>query len=254
MSALAIVPTFQAALALVWRHEGGFVRHPEDPGGATKFGITRETLSRARGREATVEDVRDLPQAEAAGIYRRFYWDAIRADALPPGLAVALFDLAVHSGPGRAVMLLQTVLQVEADGRIGPVTLAAIRGADPRETIRLLTRERLRFLSRLSTWPVFGRGWRRRVLSVEREALRLAASSQPSEGGSDMIDTKTIFASRTVWANLIGLAALILGMFGFDTSTLDAGAFQAALAQFIAAASFIASTLFRILATKQLAS
>lgn len=69
-----------------------------------------------------------------------------------------------------------------------------------------------------------------------------------------MFDTKTIFASRTVWANLIGFAALLLGMFGYDTSTVDAGAFQEALVQLIAAASFIASTLFRILATKQLSS
>ncbi|HZH12451.1 MAG TPA: glycosyl hydrolase 108 family protein [Microvirga sp.] len=250
---MANVPSFEAALALVLRHEGGFVHHPEDPGGATNFGITRETLSRARGHAASIEDVRRLSQAEAAEIYRRFYWEAVRADELPPGLAFALFDLAVHSGPDRAVMLLQKVLRIEVDGCIGPATLAAIRNTAQPEAIRLLTRERLGFLSRLPTWPVFGRGWRRRVLAVEREALRLAASSHPSEGVSDMMDTKTIFASRTVWANLIGLAALILGMFGFDTSTLDPGAFQEALAQFIAAASFIASTVFRILATKQLA-
>ena len=68
-----------------------------------------------------------------------------------------------------------------------------------------------------------------------------------------MMDTKTILASRTVWANLIGLAALSLGLFGFDASALNAGAFQEALVQFIAAASFIASTVFRILATKQIA-
>lgn len=253
MSAMAIAPWFETALALVLRHEGGFVHHPEDPGGATNLGITRATLSRARGYPASVEDVRRLSQAEAAEIYRRYYWEVIRADELPPGLAVAFFDFAVHSGPDRAVMLLQKVLKVEADGQIGPDTLAAIRNTDPREAIRLLTRERLGFLSRLSTWPVFGRGWRRRVLAVEREALRLSALSKPSQGASDMIDTKAIFASRTVWANLIGLAALALSLFGFDTSTLDAGAFQEALAQFIAAASFIASTIFRILATKQLA-
>lgn len=245
---------FQTALALVLRHEGGFVHHPADPGGATNFGITRGTLARARGRVATVEDVRRLSKAEAAEIYRRFYWDAIRADELPPGLQLALFDLAVHSGPRRAVMLLQKVLDVETDGRLGPVTMSALRAADPAETIRSLSRERLGFLSHLSTWPVFGRGWRRRVRSVEREAIRLASSFSPSTGKSVMFDTKTIFASRTVWANLIGFAALLLGMFGYDTSTVDAGAFQEALVQLIAAASFIASTLFRILATKQLSS
>ncbi|WP_262027658.1 hypothetical protein [Microvirga sp. Mcv34] len=67
-----------------------------------------------------------------------------------------------------------------------------------------------------------------------------------------MFDTKTILASRTVWANLIGLAALLLGLFGFDGSALVTGAFEEAFVQLIAAASFIASTVFRILATKQI--
>lgn len=67
-----------------------------------------------------------------------------------------------------------------------------------------------------------------------------------------MMDNKTVFASRTVWANLIGLAALALGVFGYDASPLDAGAFEEAVAQMIAAGSFIASTVFRVMATKQL--
>ncbi len=168
--------SFDSAVALVLRHEGGFVHHPRDPGGATNFGITRETLSRVRGRPASVEDVRRLTKEEAASIYRSLYWKAVRADELPPGLDLALFDLAVNSGPKRAVTMLQTILGVKADGSIGPMTLKAANRPDPAETVRLLTRARLGFLSRLATWSVFGRGWRRRVLAVEQEALRLAAS------------------------------------------------------------------------------
>lgn len=67
-----------------------------------------------------------------------------------------------------------------------------------------------------------------------------------------MFDTKTILASRTVWSNLIGLSALVLGLFGFDGSALTTDAVEEALAQFIAAGSFIASTVFRIIATKQI--
>jgi hypothetical protein len=67
-----------------------------------------------------------------------------------------------------------------------------------------------------------------------------------------MFDTKTILASRTIWSNLIGLAALVLGLFGFDGSALATGAVEEALLQIIAAGSFIASTLFRIVATKQI--
>ncbi|RDI58736.1 hypothetical protein [Microvirga subterranea] len=69
-----------------------------------------------------------------------------------------------------------------------------------------------------------------------------------------MIDTKTILASRTVWANLVGLAALVLGLIGFDTSDLRTEAFAEAAAQLVGAASFVASTVFRILATRQIMS
>ena len=170
---------FEKAVEIVLQHEGGFADHPRDPGGATKFGITRETLSRARGRPASVEDVRELTRAEAMAIYRWLYWDVVRADELPPGVDLAVFDLAVNSGPVRAVRMLQNVLGVPADGIIGPVTLKAARHADPLETIRRLTRARLGFLGRLAAWPVFGRGWRRRVLAVEQGALRLASSHPP---------------------------------------------------------------------------
>lgn len=169
--------SFESAVTLVLQHEGGFVNHPRDPGGATNFGITRDTLSHARGRPASVEDVRCLSRREAASIYRSLYWKTVRADELPLGLDLAVFDFAVNSGPKRAVSMLQDVLGVKADGLIGPVTIKAANRADPTGTVRCLTQARLGFLSRLTTWPVFGRGWRRRVLAVEQEALRFAASS-----------------------------------------------------------------------------
>lgn len=170
---------FHQAVELVLQHEGGFVNHPRDPGGATKFGITRETLSRARGRPASLKDVRELTRTEAITVYRRLYWDVLRADELPPGPDLAVFDLAVNSGPVQAVRMLQDVLGVAADGIVGPITLRAAWQADPAETIRRLTRARLGFLGRLAAWPVFGRGRRRRVLAVEQGALRLASSPTP---------------------------------------------------------------------------
>jgi lysozyme family protein len=169
--------SFDRGLAEVLLHEGGFIQHPADPGGATKFGITRPTLARFRGRPVSVEDVRALTRTEAAAIYRRLFWDAVRGDGLPPGIDLAVFDFAVNSGPARAVRMLQDVLGVHADGIVGPATLAAAQEADPADVIRRLTRSRLAFLSRLASWPIFGRGWRSRVLAVEREALRLAPSS-----------------------------------------------------------------------------
>jgi lysozyme family protein len=183
MSLVSGSGAFDLRLPVVLLHEGGFVQHPQDPGGATKFGITRETLARFRGTPVTVEDVRSLTTAEAAAIYRRLYWDPIRGDELPAGVDLAVFDFTVNSGPSRAVRTLQGALGVPQDGIIGPVTLAAAQVADPVALIRHLSRDRLRFLSRLAIWPVFGRGWRRRVLAVEQEAIRLAHSNPETQEG-----------------------------------------------------------------------
>lgn len=247
--------TLAAALAFVLRQEGGFVDHPADPGGATCFGITRATLARARGAPASVQDVRALTKEEACTIYRRLYWTAIRGDELPAGLDLAVFDLAVNAGPGRAIRLLQSALAVTTDGILGPHTLRAARQADPLRTIRALTEQRIRFLAGLPGWPVFGRGWRRRALLAQDTALRLAGSGPPSHPATEtsMTQTKPILASRTLWANLVGLAAIAFGMLGFDTSTVDLNGFAEAAAQLVAAASFVASTVFRVAATKQLA-
>ncbi len=67
-----------------------------------------------------------------------------------------------------------------------------------------------------------------------------------------MLDTKSIFLSRTVWANLVGLLALALGLLGFDTGGLDETALVDAMLEIVAAASFVTSTFFRIVARRQL--
>jgi len=257
--------TFDRALALVLEFEGGFVDHPSDPGGATNLGITRATLAKARGRPVSVADIKALTRPEAGTIYRRLYWQTVRADDLPPGLDLAVFDFAVNSGPARAVRALQAVLGTTQDGRVGPNTLEAAWAAEREETVRALTRERLRFLRALSTWPVFGRGWTSRTTRVETAALAFAAAappraapvptnSQPREETKTMTDKKTPFASRTVWANIIGLGSLALGTAGVQTGSLDQGGLADAMAQVVAGVSFIASTFFRLQATKQIAA
>ena len=257
--------TFDRALALVLDLEGGFIDHPSDPGGATNLGITRATLAKARGLPVSVGDVRALTRAEAGTIYRRLYWDIVKADELPPGLDLAIFDFAVNSGPARAVRALQTVVGATEDGRIGPETLAAAHAAEPSDAIRAVTRERLRFLRDLSTWPVFGRGWTSRTTRVEAAALAAASAtprraapdptnSHPREETKIMTDTKTPFASRTVWANIIGLGSLALGTLGVQTGSLDQSGLADAASQVVAGVSFIASTYFRLQATKQIAA
>ncbi|TCT08691.1 lysozyme family protein [Tepidamorphus gemmatus] len=158
----------------LFRHEGGYADHPSDPGGATKYGISRTTLAAWRGGAVAKSDVRALTRAEAAAIYRARYWDAVKADDLPAGIDYAVFDAAVNSGPVRAAKWLQAAVRVPQDGIVGPVTLAAAAAADPVRTIADICAIRLAFLRALSTWPAFGRGWSRRVDEVKAESLAMA--------------------------------------------------------------------------------
>jgi lysozyme family protein len=250
---------FDAALKQVLRHEGGYADHPSDPGGATMMGITRSTLANWRGREVSKDEVRALSRREAGEIYRARYWNAVSGDALPAGLDLVLFDHAVNSGPGRAVRTLQGLLAVEVDGLMGPRTLAALEGQAMPSLIRDMCQARRNFLRNLPTAPVFGRGWMRRVDAIERAGLKMAGAT-PTEKipglqqkETSMNLTKTILESRTVWANTIGFASLALSIFGFQTGEIDTNLIADKALEAVAAVSFIASTVFRVLATKKLA-
>lgn len=138
--------------------EGGYVHHPADRGGATRWGIT-EAVARANGYAG---DMRHFAREAAAAIYRRIYWQRPRIDDVAqraPSIAAELFDTGVNMGPAVAVAFLQRALNalnrgardypdILLDGRIGPQTLGALdgflatRGA-PGETVLLKALEAL---------------------------------------------------------------------------------------------------------------
>ena len=153
---------FDQAFHKLLGHEGGFVDHPSDPGGATNWGVT-QAVARANGYTG---HMRNFPVDQAKAIYRRMYWDAVRAEELPPGLRYAVFDAAVNSGPRQAIKWLQRAVGASDDGVIGGQTLAMARAAQPDFAAKRMRGERLRFMTDLKTWPVFGRGWARRIADM----------------------------------------------------------------------------------------
>jgi lysozyme family protein len=154
---------FAAILAAVVALEGGYVDHPDDPGGATNLGITHATLAAWRGKPVTKQDVRNLTVAEAAAIYRARYWDAVRGDELPAGVDLAVFDFAVNSGISTAIRYLQKAVGVADDGHWGPISQAALEKYSESDLIMLVLAERLDFMTRLKNWPDASRGWARRI-------------------------------------------------------------------------------------------
>ena len=153
---------FDQAFDILLKHEGGFSDHPADPGGKTRFGIT-EAVAREAGYRG---DMRELPVDLAKRIYKDRYWDAVRAEELPEAIRYAVFDAAVNSGPRQAIRWLQRAVGAKDDGIIGPVTLAAVRAADPERLLRRMLAQRLRFVTGLPTWAAFGRGWARRIADL----------------------------------------------------------------------------------------
>jgi len=164
---------FEECLALVLKHEGGFVNNPQDPGGMTNLGVTKVTYEGYVNRHVDEAEMRSLTPDLVAPLYKKMYWDRIKGDDLPVGVDYCLFDLAVNSGVGKAGKLLQMALDVPADGLIGPMTLRALEGRDPEEIIQQVCQERLDFLQSLNTWNTFGKGWGRRVAEVEQHATAM---------------------------------------------------------------------------------
>lgn len=164
---------FEECLALVLKHEGGFVNNPQDPGGMTNLGVTKVTYEGYVNRHVDEAEMRSLTPDLVAPLYKKMYWDRIKGDDLPVGVDYCLFDLAVNSGVGKAGKLLQMALDVPADGLIGPMTLRALESRDPEEIIQQVCQERLDFLQSLNTWNTFGKGWGRRVAEVEQHATAM---------------------------------------------------------------------------------
>ncbi len=169
MSAL----NFPAVMAEVFRHEGGYVNDRRDPGGETKFGISK--------RSYPAEDILNLTKARAAEIYRQDFWLRISGDHLPAGMDLVTMDPAVNSGLSRGVRWLQQALGVKADGVMGSITLRAAQNApEPAGVISRACALRMGFLRGLRTWGAFGKGWSRRVASVEAVACAMATNASPA--------------------------------------------------------------------------
>ena len=137
-----MVGGFDFAFDFLIGAEGGYVDHPADPGGATKYGISQRAYPN--------EDIANLTLDRAKELYRRDYWQAIGADTLPPELALVAFDAAVNNGVGRAKGWLLLAKQQTS------------RSAQVAEFMA----QRLKFMAGLSTWSVFGMGWSRRLATV----------------------------------------------------------------------------------------
>ena len=151
--------------------EGGSTAEndPNDPGGLTKYGISKRAYPNL--------DIENLTLEEAKAIYRRDYWEACWCDKMPADFAVAVFDCAVNQGVGRSIRILQSALNVDADGILGPTTMKALAAAGPRTIKRLLAMrmaEYMRLIRANTALQVFAVNWCFRVLALHELTIEMA--------------------------------------------------------------------------------
>ncbi len=160
---------FQASLKAVLKSEGGNDDDPDDHGGRTSRGITqREYDAWCLEKGHPKGDVWQAPQSYIDAIYRDEYWNPY-CDNFPIGLDYLYFDMAVNAGPYRAAVLMQHALGVTADGRIGPITRAAVAKADPNSLISAYSEAKRAFYLGLHQ-PKYTKGWLNRTAEVARTA------------------------------------------------------------------------------------
>lgn len=136
-------------------HEDGYVNNPADPGGETKWGISKRSYPHLNISSLTREDARV--------IYLNDFWMPLSGNVLPDGVAYQLFDFAVNSGIQTAIRYFQRAIGAADDGHFGPEsTIAALKMSET-DMIMRLNAERLDFMTRLKNWPNASRGWARRI-------------------------------------------------------------------------------------------
>ena len=162
--------SFETVVHMVLEHEGGYVNHPSDPGGETKYGISKRAYPDV--------DIAELTEDDAANLYKRDYWDRIKGDDLPAGVACVVMDYAVNSGISRASKALQSVCGIaNGDGIIGPATLNAVwttvKNDGELSVVEGVIKQRQEFIRGLSIYETFGKGWERRITETHEKALGL---------------------------------------------------------------------------------
>jgi lysozyme family protein len=148
-------PKFLTAINRVLVNEGGYVNDPTDPGGETKWGISKRSYPNLSISELTRDD--------AITIYNKDFWEPSHAEDLSEGAGYQLLDSAINSGISQSIRFMQRAIGVADDGVFGPHTLEVFRKTSETDVIMRFNAERLDFMRKLKGWPKFGSGWAGRI-------------------------------------------------------------------------------------------
>jgi lysozyme family protein len=155
---------------------------PPTPAASPTWASPWRRTARSDNPNLGAVQVQDMSERTARAIYRSLYWNPLRADALPPGVDLSVFDTGVNAGIWASARLLQRALGFtgeEVDGCIGPETLGAAAKCDPRILVEDLAERQAAYCRSLSDFPIFGRGWLNRTEARRNAALTMIESAAP---------------------------------------------------------------------------
>jgi lysozyme family protein len=154
---------FEEIIEVVLEHEGGYVNDPKDPGGETKYGVSKRAYPN--------EDIKNLTEEGAKDIYRRDYWDKNRCAELPESLRHIYFDMCVNMGAGRATKIMQETANAKGanlkiDGGMGPMTVGAMKSVELERVRAYRVKYYVTLIERKPDLAKFYFGWFKRSLEV----------------------------------------------------------------------------------------
>ena len=170
---------FDQCLKIVLQFEGGYVDDPNDPGGETNLGVTKNVWKEWVNRPVEIGEMRQLTPELVAPLYRVKYWDAIKADDLPSGLDLCAFDCAVNQGVNRSIKFLEQSVNDDLSGVMDDDLIEKINSLVPILLIDDFTLKREMHYKMLPTFNIYGKGWMKRLDEVEDMAKQMAYSSKP---------------------------------------------------------------------------
>ena len=133
---------FNKAIGIVLEFEGKYVNDLDDPGKATKYGISKKAYPNL--------DIKELTLVQAKEIYKKDYWNKIQGDNIPDQfIANLLLDSAINLGVKRSVKLLQIILGVKVDGILGKITMHMLERFDPYVLVNRYKLDRIKYYTDL---------------------------------------------------------------------------------------------------------
>jgi len=148
---------FCAVIPILLAEEGGYVDDPNDPGGATNFGISQ--------RSYPALDIQSITQAQASQIYFTDYWVKGNCNTIPYPLCAYHFDACVNQGITEATKILQHTVGVPQDGVAGPQTMSCVAALN-RSNYYLYLVNRFAAYRGLAEYPLYGVGWVNRMFHL----------------------------------------------------------------------------------------